>query len=134
MKTAQMFIVTAVFLVSLIFTVQNLVFNYSFIDFQETFRDNDYVFTNIKNNIQYILDNSKDCESAKDNAGELFSLLGQQMVSGYVFDFDYKLNCTNWKNTPPNPCPLKVRLKMVKMVKGKKSVESEGMFCFYRNS
>lgn len=130
----QMFIVTAVFLVSLVFAVQNLIFNYPFIDFQNTFENNDYIFANIKNNIQYVLDNSKDCDSAKDNIDELLSFLGQQMVSGYVFDFKYELNCTNWENAPPDPCLLKVTLKTVKMIKGKKSVETEEGFCFYRNS
>ena len=109
---AQMFIVTMVFLAGLIFTVQQLLFQYSFLDLSEPLRDMDAnLLGSIRDMFSDCLAASPDCQSAAQAAQEIHTFLLAQTFRGLDLEFKYwqdgkwastpYLNCTNWGTPDP---------------------------------
>ena len=114
-KKAQMFIVTALFMIGLVFTVQQLIFQYTALDLSTPFRENSiYLLRNTKDVINATIRNTPDCEDFRENIRELKDFLDKRVpYGGYSLAIDYKLNCTKWTNTYPQPSPLNVTLQIV---------------------
>jgi len=96
----QMFIVTMVFLVGLVFTVHQLLFQYSFIDLSESAQENDFhLFKNTLDAFNQTLQLSNSCTDAQNYLDVLASFLAQQIFrGGYSIDIEdtlLTLNCSN---------------------------------------
>jgi len=130
MKKAQMFILTMVFLVGLVFVVQQGFvkwFEYS-IGFSTDMQRNDYyLFDNIKIMTDQTLKGSQDCDDARNNLNELNNFLQSRVLSGYFLKFTHRLNCANWNNAPPNPAPLNVTIHITG-----EDTDTYGNFFLYR--
>jgi len=81
-RKAQMFIVTTIFLVALIFSVQQLMFQYSFFDAPlYSSGDDYYIFNNIKDVINSTFLESH-CGDINNNIDEIRNLLGAGSIAG----------------------------------------------------
>jgi len=102
---AQMFIITMVFLVGLVFTVQQILLQYVFLDLPAQFqRDDFYLMQNIRDAFNQTLQVSN-CASAPANLGELADFMKQQIGSKYVIDLENTLstlNCTSFGTNNPS--------------------------------
>ncbi len=107
-----MFIVTIVFLVGLIFTVQQCLFQYSFLDLPAHSERNDYyIFSNVKDVINQTIRTAKTCAEAEQNAEEIESFLDKQIIrGGYILETIYKFDCANW-DTENSLLNLTINLK-----------------------
>jgi hypothetical protein len=99
-----MFIVTMVFLIALIFSVQQLLFQYSAIDLSDSPKVRDsYMIQNIRDALQSGLDSSDDCFEARANIEELKDLTSQGLQSGYSIVMIGELDCSSsgaWPSPP----------------------------------
>ncbi len=129
-RKGQMFVLTMVFLVGLVFVIQQGFiswFGYS-VDLHSGIQRNDYyLFENVKSMAGQTLLGSGDCDSARDNLNDLRSFLNSRILRGYSLDFKYRLYCSNWNNLPPSPAPLNVTIH----VTGEET-DTHGDFLFYR--
>lgn len=101
-----MFIVTMVFLVSLIFTVQQTLFQYVAVDTADVYDNYDiYLLNNLRDIFDDTLQLSPDCVNATVNIQNLGIYLDQPIFrDGYVVDFGGTLNsidCSNWGTADP---------------------------------
>jgi hypothetical protein len=100
----QMFIVTMVFLIALIFSVQQLLLKCSSLDLSAPSKAKDaYVVENMEPIFQAALDSSEDCEEARANVGELSDLITRTIKGGYSFDISEDIECTPSGGWPPPP-------------------------------
>jgi len=111
-----MFILTIIFLVGLIYVVQQSLAGYSILDFSEPFESNEfYIIKNVKEMFETTLTSTPECVVGKDNAqenmNELMNLIGRKIVfGGFTLDIDYDLYCTYWNNVAgPEPLNLTIR-------------------------
>lgn len=100
---AQMFIVTIVFLVGLIFTVQQSLFQYSFLDLPAQSERNDYyIFSNVKDIINQTIRTAETCLEAEQNVEETAAFLDKQILKGgYVLEIIWSFECANWDTQDP---------------------------------
>ena len=83
MKKGQVFIITLVFLVALIFTMQTLFSTYGKIDLSPVPRRVDpYIINNMENAFQAALDSSNDCPEARDNVNHLKNIIEKPFIQG----------------------------------------------------
>jgi len=113
-KKAQMFIIAAIFLVGLIFSVQQLLFQYAAMDTSAPLRDNDiYILKNVNSTISQAIRSATDCADFSKKMDELDTFFGSRIPSrGYLLSLSYRLNCTNWNN-PAGPAPLNLTIQIV---------------------
>lgn len=114
-RKGQMFIVTMLFLVGLIFTVQQLLFQYSAIDLSSSFRQNDiYLLENMKDAVNRTIKSTPDCPDFSQKMDELDSFMRSMgPKEGYALSIDYTLNCTRWNNPPSSDPPLNITMHIV---------------------
>lgn len=91
-----MFVVTMIFLVGLIFFVQQALFGYISLDLTEPFQEDDYY---VKQNIRYAVDEmigmSSTCPEANEKIYEFIDFVKREVVKrGYELEGDYLLNCS----------------------------------------
>lgn len=124
---AEMFVVTAIFMVMFIFVVNQILFTYSKLDLSTPFQTTDYYgIKNIIDVINQTVIATSDCSQAKENLEELFNLLKKgTMEKGYYLDLNHNFNCSNWNNPPPQANPLNVSLSVIGRV------ASTGSYYFY---
>lgn len=98
-----MFIVTIVFLVGLIFTVQQALFQYSFLDLPAESEKNDYyIFNNVKDVVIRGISTAKDCTEAVENMEEIRAFMNKQILKGgYVLEMTLGFDCANWDTQSP---------------------------------
>lgn len=96
-----MFVVTMIFLVGLIFFVQQALFGYTALDLSEPFKTDDYyVNENIREGVNEIIGNSTTCEEANLRIYEFIDFVQRQTVKrGYELELNYLLDCS--KPFPP---------------------------------
>lgn len=125
---AQMFILTIIFLVGLVYVVQQNLSGYSTLDFSEPFENNDYyIFRNVKDMFNETIRTTEECNDAEKNIDELINFLGRKILyGGFTLDLRYNLNCLYWDNTLPDPAPVDLTIKII----GKRS-ETVGSFEIY---
>lgn len=129
-KKAQMFIIAAIFLVGLIFSVQQLLFQYTALDVSAPLRDNDiYLLKNTKNIINQTIKTTPECGDFSKKMEEFNNFLGTRIpLRGYVLSIKYRLNCTYWSNTYPNNTPLNLTIQIT----GKGSETSSTVYMYHK--
>ena len=113
-KKAQMFVVTAVFLASMLFVVQQALITYSALDMSGPFKTKQlYMLKNIVDSINRTIKNPNPaitCQDFDKNLDELLSLLKDDASSeGYLLETDYYPDCSSWDNEYPQKAPLTLR-------------------------
>jgi hypothetical protein len=111
----QMFVLTIIFLVGLIYVVQQNISGYSVLDISGPFEDNDYyIFRDVKDLFERTMTTTSTCIEAGRNLNELNNYIGRKiLVGGFTLDLKYTLNCDNWDNVNPGPPPLNLTLKII---------------------
>jgi hypothetical protein len=126
----QMFVLTMVFLVGLIFVVQQGFinwFSYS-VEFSAGMQKDDfYVLDNMKAMAEQTMSTSLSCEEARTNMDDLRNFLYSRLTSGYFLEFNYRLNCLYWNNGPPSPAPLNLTIQITG-----ENTDTSGSFLIYR--
>jgi hypothetical protein len=114
-----MFIVTAVFLSSTLFFLQQALVTYASIDSTKAFRAKEiYIMENVEDAITQSIegagdDPDTDCPEFGRNLDELLSLLKDDMsVDGFILEADYTMDCTKWMNTYPAQAPLALSIRL----------------------
>ena len=123
----QMFIVTMVFLIALIFSVQQLLLQYTAIDLSTPPQTTDtYLVENMEPIFQAALDSSDDCEEARTNVRELENLITRTIKGGYSIDIYGDIACS-----PSGEWPSAPELTILVTVTGETS-ETKAEFKLYR--
>jgi len=114
-KKAQMFIITTIFLIGLVFSVQQLMFQYTALDLSAPFRENNiYVLQNTKNIINTTIRSTHDCTDFIAKMKELKDFLDRRIPrGGYSLSLGYTLNCSYWSNSPPQTAPLNLTIYII---------------------
>lgn len=115
-KKGQLFIVAIVFLIGMIFTVQQALFQYSSIDMAKPFQARDSeLFDNIIGMVNGTISETHYCNETKDS----FALRIEKIKSSfleehgreYSIEIAYKLDCARWlAASPPAPLSLDVSI------------------------
>lgn len=96
----QMFIITMVFLVGLIFAVQNNLSQYSFLNLASSFQGDDfYLLRGIKDSFSSTLTSSPNCGQADKNLQQLKNFLETNIDEASV-EVSYILDCSLWSSSP----------------------------------
>lgn len=117
-KKAQMFVVTAVFLTSMLFVVQQMFITYSMIDTSAPFKTKQiYVMKGIIDSVNETIrvgeDTLADCQQFEKNLIELLSLLKDDVSSeGFLLVTGYTPDCNAWTNTYPDTAPLSLSIRL----------------------
>lgn len=110
----QMFIVTVVFLVGLVFVVQQVLLQYSYVDMPAEFQQTDYhLMKSVEDVLKEAVTSADICSDAEKNLEEAFMFLGEQTISGYSVNVEYSVNCSNWGNEFPEPGPVNARITIM---------------------
>ena len=114
MRKAQMFIVTMVFLVGLIFAVQQMLFQYSYLDMPALADyDESMVFENLKDVIGDTVAASHSCAEAQTRLDGLIHLISESGIAGYTIDIQRsECNPNHWDNEPPDHAPFNVSIRL----------------------
>lgn len=129
-----MFVVAIIFLVGLMFIIQQILFQYTFIDISEPMRTSDvYILRSITNDINRTIKTTLECNGSDDSfetyLEELDSMLKkEEMGNIYVISISKSLDCRFWKNSPPNEAPLNITIGITGL-----GEETRGQFTFYHN-
>lgn len=112
-----MFVVSVVFLIGLIFVVQQALFNYSAIDMSSSFERHDAeVFGNVLGILNKTVVETYYCNETKDGFAERIEQLKASFLEEfgreYSIEILYSLNCNRWNNVPPGPAPLALTLSV----------------------
>lgn len=103
-RKGQMFVITMVFLVAMIFSVQSLLFGYSEADLTQPTQNTDpYSIVNIRDAFQSALGSSNDCPTARSNAITFRSLLTGSMKSGREITINGDIDCSPTGDWPAPP-------------------------------
>jgi len=107
----QMFIVTVVFLVGLVFVVQQILLQYSYLDVPTSYKEDDYqLMKGAESIIIRAVTKASTCAEAEKNLEESLLFLGEQTTGGHSLKVDYSINCTNWNNVYPEPGPVTAKI------------------------
>ncbi|MBL7160856.1 MAG: hypothetical protein ISS93_03345 [Candidatus Aenigmarchaeota archaeon] len=98
MKKGQMFVITMVFLVGLIFTVQGSLSQYSSLDLGNAFENDHSLLVGIKNSFGEVFASSSDCQELENNIQELNEFLNGRVVKGTVIDISTSFRCPDELN------------------------------------
>jgi len=100
----QMFILTIVFLVGLIFTVQSLLLSYNYIDLSQASQTSDAnILRTVSSAIQDTVEKTESCNDVRDNLDELSNEIGTGMLAIYDIRISYVIDCGDWNNPSGNP-------------------------------
>jgi len=129
-RRGQMFVVTTVFLVGLIFVVQQLLFQYASVDPRTGFQFNEYgLVKGVRDAANAALAGSADCGALKANMEVLKSFLDSRSASaGYAIEFSYVIDCQSFGNSPPSPAPLNITVRILGS-----DIDSTSRFSLYRS-
>jgi hypothetical protein len=127
-RKAQMFVITMIFLIGLIFSVNGLLFQYTSLDLSTPFRENPvYLLGNIKSMINKTIKTTANCSDFSASMDELKGFLDKSIPrGGFSLSVSYRLDCTNWESTA-NP-PLNLTIQIV----GKNVDVSSTIYMYHR--
>jgi len=127
-RKAQMFVITMIFMVGLIFTVQNLLFQYTALDLSLPFRENSiYILKNTNDIINKSIKTTPDCVDFSAKMVELKNFLDKSVPRGtYSLSVSYKMSCANWNSLTSPPMNLTVN------VIGKSADTSARIYMYHR--
>ena len=108
-----MYVITTLFLASMVFGIQALLLQYSNIDLSSYHKSSGaYCMDNIRDVFQKALKSSNNCTEARNNVIDLRNLLNTVIRGGYHVGVSGDVNCTDsgdWTGTGPD-LELYVRL------------------------
>ncbi|NIO23008.1 MAG: hypothetical protein GTN38_03210 [Candidatus Aenigmarchaeota archaeon] len=128
----QMFVVAMVFLVGLIFVVQQVLFQYTLIDISEPMRLSDtHTIRSLTEDVNRTIKASMQCNGSDDSfetyLEELDSVIKKEETGRiYVIYISRSLNCEFWGNSPPAENPLNISIRITGLGK-----DTTGSFKFY---
>jgi hypothetical protein len=124
-----MFVVTTVFLVGLVFTVQQLLFQYTSVNPKDAFLMNEYgIVKSVRDAVTTTMHGSATCQDFKNNMGVLESFLDKRgAITGFSIELKHNVTCEYWGNAYPDPVPANIS---VRVLGGK--VDSTTKFGVYR--
>jgi hypothetical protein len=110
-KKGQLFLVAVVFLIGMLFVVQQALFQYSAIDMTKPFEARDAeLFGNIVGMVNATINNTYYCNETKDSFASRIEKIKMSFLEEhgreYSIEIAYVLNCTGWLASPPSPAPL----------------------------
>jgi hypothetical protein len=115
-RKAQMFVVTAVFMSSMLFVLQQALVAYTMLDSTEPFRTKEvYIIRNIVDSVNDTIKAGgnlrEDCLQFQDNVEELLIDVKEDISSeGYVMVTNFELDCDNWPNFSTQPAPFRLSI------------------------
>lgn len=119
---AQMFVVTAIFLATMLFAVQQAFITYAKIDMSEPFDTKQvYVLRSIIDSVNDTIINQPEggmssLEQCREFQQNLEMLLDEIKFDvsreGYLMESNFVLECPKWSNAYPLPPPLKLSLRL----------------------
>jgi hypothetical protein len=125
----QMFILTMVFLVGLIFSVQTLLLSYSYVDLSRVTQDSDAnVMRVLVAAIQDTVEETESCSDVSGNLKELNVAIGTGMLATHDIEISYNISCGRWQNQYPALPPVETDMRIT----GERT-ETEARFSFYHN-
>ncbi len=132
-KKGQLFIVGIIFLLSLIFAVQQALFQYSEINISEPFKIRDAeILSDIIQVVNQTIRDTHSCDQTKDNfenrVEELRNSFLDEYGRTYSSEISYVLECANWDNTHLQAPPLTMTISISGSGK-----DTRGTFNFYHN-
>ncbi len=130
-KKGQLFLVAIVFLIGLIFVIQQALFQYSSIEISEPFQRRDIeLLNNMLETVNETIKKTYICNETKDSfenkMEELKASLLEEHGRVYSIEIGYVINCSNWNNSPPNPSPLNMTVSVSGLGR-----DTRGTFEFY---
>lgn len=130
-KKGQLFLVAVVFLIGVVFIVQQSLFQYSSVDLTRSFRDDSRdIAVSVVDLINETVKETPTCEGTKESfrnrMEEIKTSLFEETGLAYSINLEYDLDCLNWDSPPPGPAPLSVTMS----VTGPGS-DNSGNFDFY---
>jgi len=110
----QMFILTIVFLVGLIFSVQSLLLSYNYIDLSQGPQTSDAnVLMGISTAIKDTVEITISCSDVSGNLDELNKEISTGMLASYDISISYSIYCGRWGNSDPDPPPVEADIRVV---------------------
>lgn len=115
----QLFLVSFVFAVGLIFLIQQSLFQYTDIDVSEPEKGNEFfILKSTLNSINETLLSTDVCDGSKESfrerIGESITFFEKESRREFfTTQIDFDLDCNNWENTPPATPPLDLRIKLI---------------------
>ncbi len=130
-KKGQLFLIAIVFLIGLIFVIQQALFQYTSIEMSEPFEERGAeLFGNILEIVDKTIRETHSCNETKDsfenNMEEIKISFLKEHGRAYSIEILYGLDCSKWKNSPPNPAPLRMTASVTGMNK-----DTRGTYEFY---
>ena len=120
LSKGQMFVLTMIFLMGMVFVVQQVLFTYSSVDLVAG-------LNSLRDTAEQTVITTSDCADVGKNLNEFEGFFRSHvMESEFVVSADHELNCGNWDNFPPAPPPV----VMTVYVKGK-GFDSSARFDLY---
>jgi hypothetical protein len=116
-KKGQLFLVAIVFMIGLIFVIQQALFQYTSIEMSQPFQGSDIeLLKNMLETVNETIRETYSCNETKDSfenkLEELKTSLLEEHGRVYSIEIAYVLNCLNWDNSPPNPGPLNMTISV----------------------
>ena len=123
-----MFVLTMIFLMGVVFVVQQVLFTYSAVDTSSgTGSDDYYIMKSVRDAAEQTVIGASDCGNASRNLNEFEGFFRSHVMGGgFVVSADHELECGNWNNLPPAPPPVVMNV----YVKGK-GLDSSARFDLY---
>lgn len=130
-KKGQLFLIAIVFLIGMIFVVQQSLFQYSSVEMSKPFEIRDIdLFINVVNMVNETIKETYNCNETKDSfenrVEDMKTYLIEEQGRVYSFEIVYDLNCTQWLNTPPDPAPLLMTISVSSLGR-----DTRGTYEFY---
>ena len=131
-KRGQLFLIAIVFMIGMIFVIQQALFQYSSIEMSEPFERNDIeIFNSMVEAVNKTITETHSCNETKDSFKDRMeemkvSLLDEHGRGAYSIEINYDLDCLKWNNLPPNPGPLKITISIASLGR-----DTRGTYEFY---
>ena len=108
-KKGQMFVITMIFLITMVFAVQSYLFTYAKLDLSTPLQARDtYTIKNIESAFQTALDSSTECEIARRNIIDLEGVLDRSIKGGQEVQITGSLDCPGGGWPPPPQLTLDI--------------------------
>ena len=99
-----MFVITMVFLVSMLFSVQSLLFRYAETSLTHPSQNTDaYIVDNLEDVFQSVLESSDDCFTVRENVIVLRNMLSSSIKSGREIRVTGDVSCNSTGGWSPSP-------------------------------
>ncbi len=103
----QMFIITMLFLIALIFAVQNSLAQYNSVDLSKSLQNTDpYLLQSIRNSFAQAIETPKSCGEVQEGIEELGGYFNNRIVGGTSISISHSFQCS-----PDRTLLLTVKLK-----------------------